>query len=109
MGLGELASPSLLLFDFRLERRKRGGLPMRPHLAKRQSIRFAIEADEASQIGVPFVQPRRETSRAYSPCTFDIEKLSRQHVLRGFEYDAACSHYFRFVSAHSSISQAASI
>jgi hypothetical protein len=101
MRFGEPTGPRFHPVDFGLKSFKRGGLPMLSHATKWQRLRFAVDANKASQIIVPFVQPPRETSGAYSPGTFNVGQPSRQHFLDGLIYDKPCGHHLGFSVTHS--------
>ena len=56
MGVAEPSSPSLHTIDLGLKGVQRGRLPMRSHVAKRQSFSFRINADEGQEIRIPLIE-----------------------------------------------------
>jgi len=56
MGFAEPSSPSLHTINLGLKGVQGRWLPMRSHLAKRQSFSFRTNDDEGQEIRVPFIE-----------------------------------------------------
>ena len=56
MGFAEPSSPSLHTINLGLKGVQGRWLPMRSHLAKRQSFSFRTKDDEGQEIRVPFIE-----------------------------------------------------